>query len=88
MPQSDFELVDRHLGRAVQIARGRAGLTVSMLAAMMRVVPDQLALAEMGRRRLTPSQIIRAAGALRVTPEAFYEGLEATLRPAPHLRVV
>ena len=66
----------------------RAGMTVAVLAAMMRVVPDQLVLAEMGKRRFTPSQVTLAALALRVPAEAFYEGLEGTLNAGPRLRPV
>ena len=60
MPHGDFQLVDRHVGRAVQAARARAGTTVAVLAAMMRVAPDQLVLAELGKRRFTPSQVTLA----------------------------
>ena len=70
------------MGRTLQQARSRAGLTVALLAAMMRVLPDQVALAEMGKRCLRPFQLILAANALRVPVEDFYEGLGSTLRSA------
>lgn len=63
-------------------------MTVAILAAMMRVVPDQLALAETGKRRLTPSQITLAADALGVSAQSFYEDLDRTLRSFSHLRLM
>jgi transcriptional regulator with XRE-family HTH domain len=73
--------VDGHVGRRLRDRRRGMGLSQAQLAAQLGFTPAQINRYEHGTTRLSAAGLWRAAQALGVPPNYFYEGLGE--RPTP-----
>jgi transcriptional regulator with XRE-family HTH domain len=75
---------DEYVGLVVQTARRRAGFSVNRLAAALGVTNIELHEIEAGSRRITSTQVLAAARALRVPCSLFDVPFDQGVRPTLH----
>jgi transcriptional regulator with XRE-family HTH domain len=68
--------VDIHVGERIRLLRKNADMSQQQLGELLDVTFQQIQKYERGTNRISGSMMWRAAGALGVTPNDFYEGLQ------------
>jgi transcriptional regulator with XRE-family HTH domain len=68
--------VDLHVGKMLRAYRQFAGLTLDEIGTAIGVTPQQFQKYERAQNRISASRLAEAARVLRISPGAFFEGIE------------
>ena len=71
--------VDQYVGGRIRHFRESKGVSIAVVAEKISLSSKQLAFAELGRRRLSASQLFAIARHLDVSVAAFFDRREGTL---------
>lgn len=80
--------IDTHVGRQLRVLRASRGLTQENLSEKLGISYQQLHKYETGANSISASRLYELARLLGVSPDTFFEGIEADEEAVPMLAAV